>query len=236
MSKGWIKIHRQILDWEWYDEPNTFRLFFHLLLKANHKPRKYRGVLIKEGQIMTGQEILANELGLTRSKIRLSLDNLRTTNEITIKSNRQGTIIQIVKYKDYQIATNETTIKPPQDDQQTTSNKNEKNERELLLDKFKHWAVDSNLDQTKVEDAFLNAWDYYEDLEWKDKNGKEVVNKQQKIRTVWFKDLSKFKKELNIDRLVLNCAMGNPLLMEELCEIHKVNEQYIKDLHASKTK
>jgi biotin operon repressor len=236
MSKGWVKIHRQIINWEWYDEPNTFRLFFHLLLKANHKPRKYRGVTIKEGQVMTGQEVLAKELGLTRSKIRLSLDNLKTTNEITIKSSRQGTIIEVVKYKDYQITTNETTTEPPEDNHETTSNKNVNNEKELLLEKFKHWAVDSDLDIIKVEDTFLNAWDYYTDLDWKDKNNKQVKDKQRKIRTVWFKDLSKFKKDLKIDKLVLNCAIGNPLLMAQLCEKHKVTEQYIKELHASKTK
>jgi len=53
-DNGWIKIHRKLLDWEWYDEPNTFRLFLHLLLKANHKPRNYRGVIIETGQVVTG--------------------------------------------------------------------------------------------------------------------------------------------------------------------------------------
>ena len=38
---GWIKIHRQILEWEWYSDTNTFRVFLHLLLKANHKEKKY---------------------------------------------------------------------------------------------------------------------------------------------------------------------------------------------------
>jgi hypothetical protein len=37
---GWIKIHRSILEWEWYEDTNTFRLFMHLILKANHKDRK----------------------------------------------------------------------------------------------------------------------------------------------------------------------------------------------------
>ena len=127
-NQGWIKIHRQILDWEWYDEPNTFRLFIHLLLKANHKPKKYRGVLIGCGQIMTGQELLAKELNLTRSKIRIAMHNLKTTNEIAIKSSRQGTIIQIVNYKNYQVITNKTTKEQPEDNQAITTNKNDYNE------------------------------------------------------------------------------------------------------------
>ena len=31
---GWIKIHRKITEWEWYDDVNTFRLFMHLILKS----------------------------------------------------------------------------------------------------------------------------------------------------------------------------------------------------------
>ena len=105
MELGWIKIHRQILNWEWYDEPNTFRVFFHLLLKANHKPNKYRGVTIEAGQIMTGLDLLARETTLSVQKVRTSLNRLKSTNEITIKSNSKGTVIQIVNYSKYQITT-----------------------------------------------------------------------------------------------------------------------------------
>ena len=139
-QQGWVKIHRQILGWEWYDEPNTFRLFLHLLIKANHKEKKYRGVLIKKGQVMTGQELLAQELKLTRGKIRLALNNLKTTNEITIKSSSKGTIIQIVNYKNYQIITSDIAKEQPTNNQQTTTNKNVNNEKnvDIRLTEFKN--------------------------------------------------------------------------------------------------
>ncbi len=35
--QGFIKIHRSLIDWEWYTEPNTFRVFIHLLMLATHK-------------------------------------------------------------------------------------------------------------------------------------------------------------------------------------------------------
>ena len=136
MSNGWIKIHRQITDWEWYDEPNTFRVFFHLLLKANHKPKKYRGKTIEVGQIMTGLNLLSVETGLSIRSVRTCLSRLKSTNEITIKSNSKGTIIQIVKYKDYQLTTSErqtndkpTTNQRQTNDKPTTTNKNVKNEK-----------------------------------------------------------------------------------------------------------
>jgi hypothetical protein len=136
---GWIKLHRQITDWEWYDDHNTFRLFMHLLLKANHKERSYRGVKIEVGCVMTGRELLSKETGLSVQQIRTCLERLKSTNEITIKSNKQGTIIQVVKYKDYQVTTNESTTNQPTSNQQVTTNKNvkkEKNEKEVLLDEW----------------------------------------------------------------------------------------------------
>jgi len=150
---GWIKLHRQITDWEWYSDTKTFRLFIHLLLKANHKDNKYRGKLIKKGSFVTGREILSIETGMSVREIRTCLDRLKSTNEIAIKTNTKGTEIQIVNYEKYQEATSETTsdyaIKRPTNDQQTTTNKNDKkekndkeqsigSEKELIL-KFTSW-------------------------------------------------------------------------------------------------
>ena len=129
---GWIKIHRKITEWEWYDDVNTFRLFMHLILKANHKARNYRGVNIELGCLMTGRELLSKETGLSIQQIRTSLDRLKSTNEITIKSTKQGTIIQVLNYKKYQVSTNEITTEQPQSNQQVTTNKNLKKEKEVM--------------------------------------------------------------------------------------------------------
>lgn len=142
---GWIKIHRKLLEWEWYDEPNTLRLFIHLLLIANRKPAKYRGVNIKKGEVMTGQDLLAKQLKLTRTKIRVALRNLRMTNEITIKSTSKGSIIQIVKWVDYQTVTNEKTTEQPQRNQDVTTNKKYKEikeDKKLLFDKWIKYRIE----------------------------------------------------------------------------------------------
>jgi hypothetical protein len=134
---GWIKIHRQILEWEWYSDTNTFRVFLHLLLKANHKEKKYRGMDLKIGTIITSRDILALETGLSVRQIRTSLDKLKTTNELTIKTSSQGTVIEVVNYKKYQLTTNELTNERPLNDHQTTTNKNvknEKNERSIFIE------------------------------------------------------------------------------------------------------
>jgi len=127
--QGWIKIHRQLLEWEWYDDINVTRLFLHILLKANHKSKNYKGELIQIGEHLTSREILSNETGLTIRQVRTALTKLKTTNEVSIKSSSQGTKIQVVNYEKYQVTTNEVTAKRPVNDQQTTTNKNVKNEK-----------------------------------------------------------------------------------------------------------
>jgi hypothetical protein len=126
---GWIKLHRQIVDWEWYTDHNTFRVFIHLLLTANHKDKKYRGIELKAGSIVTSRDILAIATGLSVRQIRTALYKLKTTNELTIKTSSQGTIIEIVNYSKYQVETNELTNERPTSDQQTTTNKNDNKER-----------------------------------------------------------------------------------------------------------
>jgi len=134
---GWIKIHRQIVDWKWFSDTNTFRVFLQLLLKANHKEKKYRGMDLKIGTIITSRDILAMETGLSVRQVRTALDKLKSTNEVTIKTSSQGTIIEVVNYAKYQIVTNEITIKEPTSNQQVTTNKNVKNvknERSIFIE------------------------------------------------------------------------------------------------------
>lgn len=134
---GWIKLHRQIIDWEWFSDTTTFRVFLQLLLKANHKEKKYRGMVLKIGTVITSREILSFETRLSIQQVRTALDKLKSTNEITIKTSSQGTIIEVVNYAKYQLVTNEVTIKEPISNQQVTTNKNEKkekNEKEVILD------------------------------------------------------------------------------------------------------
>ncbi len=135
MNNGWISIHRKMLEWEWYDDANTFRLFIHLLLKANHAPQKWRGNTVNSGQLITGRISLSEELGLSQQQIRTSLNKLKSTNEITIKTTNKYSILTIVNYNNYQNSKKESTSKTtsnltnkqPTSNQQVTTNNNTNN-------------------------------------------------------------------------------------------------------------
>lgn len=148
--QGWIKLHRQLTKWEWYDDANTFRLFMHLLLTANHERNNWRGIDVKAGQNIVGRKKLADALKLSERQIRTSLKKLKSTNEIAIETTNKYTLITIVNWGLYQEdekkTTNKTTNKLPTNDQQVTTNKNDNNIKKDIVDylnavtdsKYKH--------------------------------------------------------------------------------------------------
>ena len=112
---GWIKVYRKLLDWEWWHDINTSRLYLYLLLAVNHTNKKWRGVQIQRGQIITSQQHLSANTGLTRQSVRSSLYRLKSTNEITIDVTSKYTVVTLVNYGLYQDSqlqsTNKTTSK-----------------------------------------------------------------------------------------------------------------------------
>lgn len=135
---GWIKLHRKITDWEWFEDKNTFIVFITLLLMANHKEKKYKGIVVKIGTIVTGRDILARQTKLSVQQIRTALNKLKLTNEITIETSSQGTVIEIVNYKKYQLTTNEITIEQPINNHQTTTNNNVNKDNKNIYRHFGH--------------------------------------------------------------------------------------------------
>lgn len=141
---GFIKIHRKLLEWEWYDDNNVKVLFLHLLLKANYKDKKYRGETLKAGTILTSRDILANELSLSVKQVRTALDKLVRTNEVAIKTSGKGTKIQLVNYKKYQVRASEEANEGPAKGQQRATNKKEKKEKKeknVVYREFKHLSL-----------------------------------------------------------------------------------------------
>lgn len=140
MNEGYIKFFRKFTKWEWYQDNNTKSLFIHLLLLANFENKKWRGLIIKKGQLVTGRKKLSEELNLTEQQIRTSLNRLKSTNNITIKTTNKYSIITIINWEKYQELVknqpaNQPTSQPTTNQQITTTNKykNIKNKRIYIL-------------------------------------------------------------------------------------------------------
>ena len=102
MNQGWIKLHRSILEWEWYSDLPTRSLFLHLLLMANHEDNNWRGIAIKRGQHLTSLSKLARGSQLSIKQIRNSLNKLKTTNEVANEVHSNYRIITLLNYDKYQ--------------------------------------------------------------------------------------------------------------------------------------
>ncbi len=99
---GWIKLNRKILDWQWYTDSNTFRVFLHLLLTANVKDGAFLKDTIHRGEVATSIGNLAETLGISYSQARTALEHLKFSNEIAIKTRPKYVVISIIKYNEYQ--------------------------------------------------------------------------------------------------------------------------------------
>lgn len=101
--QGWIKLHRRLLEWEWYDDVNVKVLFLHLLLTVNYEEKKWRGNTIKKGERITSLAKLAKETRLSVKQLRLALNKLEKTGEVARKGTNQYTHITLTKWEEYQL-------------------------------------------------------------------------------------------------------------------------------------
>ena len=182
-QNGWIKLHRQILEWEWYEDINCFRLFTHLILKANHKEKRYKGIVIKAGQIVTSRDLLAEETGLSSQQIRTAITKLKSTNEITSVTSSQGTIIEVVNYEKYQLSTNEITEEQPTSNQRATTNKNDKKEKkEIYIPEFSEFLTYAIEKEPLINQVDLKLkYESWVVNEWRDGNGNKISNWKSKL-------------------------------------------------------
>lgn len=100
--EGWIKLYRKLVDWEWYDEPNTKIVFIDLLLHANHKERKWRGETVEAGSLVTSIGAIAERNGLSTKQVRTAISHLEKTGEIAKKRASKNTTLIVLNYKRYQ--------------------------------------------------------------------------------------------------------------------------------------
>lgn len=88
-------------DWEWYENTNVFRLFYHCLLHTNLEDKRYCGKEIKAGQFVSSRARISAETGLTVDQVRTALKKLKDTGYISTKSTNKYTIYTVNDYQMY---------------------------------------------------------------------------------------------------------------------------------------
>lgn len=101
-NEDFIKIYRNLIDWEWWNDHNTTRLYLYCLIKAAWKDSKWRGIEIKRGQFVTSLSSLSKKTGLSVQQVKTALNHLASTKNITSKSYPNFRIITVLGYDSYQ--------------------------------------------------------------------------------------------------------------------------------------
>lgn len=169
INNGFVKLPRTILEWEWYDHPDVFRIYIHLLIKVNYAPARWRGMDILEGEHITSTAKLSTELNMSEFKVRESLSKLENTGFLKKTTTNKFTKLKLLQYgadannTDLKVKQNavETPIKVQPNQNQTPTNKNNKENKEVEERKevFKNKILNfSNTFSKQHLDGFYDYW------------------------------------------------------------------------------
>ena len=108
LENGFVKLHRSILKWEWYDDVNTKVVFLHLLLTVSIEDGKWHGITVKRGSRVSSYAKLAAETGLSVKQIRTAVDHLEATGEVARTKYQKYTVFAINNFDVYQTGASKT--------------------------------------------------------------------------------------------------------------------------------
>lgn len=151
-TNGFVKLDRGILDWEWYEDTYTARLFFHCILKANWKAGNWKGQPYERGQFITSLPSLAKELGCSERNVRTALKHLISTGEVTSKATNKYHIITVCNYDKYQ-------SNDRQNDRQVTGNR-QASDRQVTADE-EYKEIKNKRSNNIYASSFEEIWKIY---------------------------------------------------------------------------
>lgn len=170
---GFVLLHRDIMNWEYYQSPGVSRLYFHLILKVNFIEKKWQGIIIKRGQLVTSINSLSAELKLSNQQIRTALEKLVEGNYIKKSITNKYTLITLVNYDKYQSSNksinkrnnNPVTTQQHSNNNPTTttkqSNNNNNNNKETIEERelnFQNEIFKNPHYSNKILKSFFNYW------------------------------------------------------------------------------
>ena len=99
---GWIKISRDIAEWQHYQEPSVVVVFLDLLIHANYEDSWYRGIRVKRGDNVNSIRTMAQRLGMSTNTVQAALRKLVESGEIIRTPFKYGMKTTIRNYDQFQ--------------------------------------------------------------------------------------------------------------------------------------
>ena len=179
--KGWIKLHRKILDNGIFTDANLLKVFIWCLIKANssQKNKNVYNAKIKQGQFITGRTSASEELYMKPSTVHDRLKKLQTLGYIKIKSTTKYTIISVLKYSQYQIVaeTPKVNIELRQLSFVAEAREHFDKYYDDMIKEFVSYSTEPNKSKTKMRFELQRTWDMARRLAtWKRNSNDEKQN------------------------------------------------------------
>lgn len=171
-EKGFILLSRELLEWQWWGKAEMVKLWLYLLLSANIEDKKWQGIEIKRGQLVTSVQHLTETLHLTTQQVRTALKRLQDGGEITTKTTNQFTLITICNYRIYQDynPTQQQTNNKPITNEQQTNNKPITTTKQIYIDTLSHTRACEENEKTFFSDGQRETSDLKTENAEKEKN------------------------------------------------------------------
>jgi len=108
-ENGWIKIHRSIMDWAFWGNPEAVKLWLWLLLHAQKKPFKHyiksqkKEVTLEPGQLLASVRYIAEQVEMHRCKVSRMLNVFKNCGNIKTKIVNGMNLVTIINWEEYQL-------------------------------------------------------------------------------------------------------------------------------------
>ena len=168
---SWIKLHRSLKDWEWYDDHNATRLLLHLLISVNYKDKEWKGQTIKAGTYVTSWENLSKEIGLSVKQTRVAMDKLERSKEVARYTTNKWQAVSLIKWDKLQC---EEVEKGKQTDKQRATTKESKEIKNYTIPSFQEFLAYALEKKPKVSQIDLRLkYESWKESDWStNRNGK----------------------------------------------------------------
>ena len=212
-DRGYIKLYRSYIDWEWFSDYKTAHLWTYLLCRAQWEDTRWRGILIRRGQLLESLPNIALKTGMTVRSVRTALNHLKSTGEVTDEVTGFGRLITIVKYEEYQgqdfkddrlsdrLSDREPTGYRQGSDREPTAykevkevKKNKKNKEERVAPTLEE--IKSFVKEEKLTIDPARFFNFYEGQDWKTASGYPIKDWRSKARAWQSSERPKRKEEL----------------------------------------
>lgn len=196
-------------DWEWSDDANTVAVFLRLLIEADIVPNTWHEIEVPRGGMVSSYAKLAEKTGLSVKQVRTAIKHLEAAGYVARTTYAKCTVFAVKNFDMFQSgASNGASSgqgKGKQGASKGQQNKKIEEDKEdnylsfLDAEKEKNTPptfeeVQKYAEENGIETDLKRFYTYYEQHQWKTKNGDDITDWTATLR-YWEKRDGKFKKK-----------------------------------------